>query len=191
MSLSPSPTQEQQWDYLVAALKSEAGLGPPPAGTTSGNRLTALKYVGQSYHLWTDRNPALNPSIGVQLRETPEEVEASQRHKITSIFDMIIGVQSTDASAAARMGAGTKANLEDAMLTLKPIVNDGAGNGIRPVLMDPQYRLLGQTGVYANVATSRIKTVEYEWEVTEGENAQIWAYALITFIATQYNVAIF
>lgn len=187
MALNPQVTAEAQWDYLIALLKSEAGLGPPPAGTTSGNRLTALKYVGQAYALWTKENPA----IGVQLRESPEEVEASQRHKITTVFDMIIGVQSTDASASSRFGANTKANLEDAMLTLKPIINDNAGGGLRGVLMDPQYRNLGLTGIYANAATSKIKNVEYEWEVTEGENARVWAYALITFTAVQLNVAIF
>lgn len=182
MALVRPPLPEAQWDFLVAALKSEAGLGSPPAGTTSGNRLTALQYVGYGYHLWTHKTPA----IGVQLKDTPETQFASQLHKVFTVFDMIVGVQSTDASASARFGANTKANLEDAMLTLKPIVNDYAGgNGLRQVLMDPQYRNLGQTGGYANAMRSQITRVEYEWEVSEGENAQIFAYALVTFEAEQ------
>ena len=36
MALTPSVSAGAQWNYLVAMLKSEAGLGSAPPGTVSG-----------------------------------------------------------------------------------------------------------------------------------------------------------
>jgi hypothetical protein len=181
-NLFPQVLREAQWDYITALLRSEAGLGTAPSGTTSGNRLTALKYVGQSLHLWTEKVPAL----GIQLRTSNESQLAVGRHGLRSTFDIVIGTQSTPASAASRFGAGTKINLEDAMLQLKPIVNDYAGGtGLEFVLKDPQYRLLGTTSGAVNANRSQIESVTYSDYIKEGANGQVWAYAHIVFIAEQ------
>jgi len=187
--LSPAELSDAQWTYLVAALKSEAGLGSPPSGTTSGNRLTGIQYVGAGYHLWTESNP----SIGVQLKECREYNgdafglrSATSRHVFVSTFDIIIGVQSTDATASSRFGANIKANAEDAMFLLRPYISGPSGSpgsGISAVLRDPQYRLLGSTNGQNNCARSQITGIDYEWEIGPGENAQMWAYGLITLQA--------
>jgi hypothetical protein len=167
-------------------LKSEAGLGAAPAGTVSGNRLTSIVYVGKSYYLWEKETP----SIGVQLKSLRERSQVSMKHFVTTQFDIIMGVQSTDATATANNGGQLRqANLEDAMSMLQPLVSDGNGNGLSPVLRDMQYRSLGTStvGAYTQVNAQRtqISDIDYEWSITQGENAQIWAYALVTLIAEQ------
>lgn len=192
--LQPAALANEQWNYIVAMLQAEAGLAAAPAGTSPGNRLAGIKYVGRAYALWTEQVP----TIGVQLREKNEKSSATTRNLVTTTFDIIIGTQSTDASATARNG-GTpvKANLEDAMSQLCAFVDDGSGNGIEPILRDPQYRTLGQTTVNGltqqNAQGSSIVRTLFEWDSSGGEMdtaAQIWAYACITFVAQQ-QVSIF
>ncbi len=193
--LTPGELSAAQWTYLMQVFQAEAGMtgasGPP--GTTPGTRLTGIKYVGKAYALWTEQLP----TIGVQLRSVKQTAGPSRRRWVQTTYDIIVGTQSTDESATARNGSNTKANLEDAMAQLVPFVNDGAGNGIEPVLMDPQYRLLGSTTIndieQNNAQDSWVDEVNFEWDSTGGEsgtNAQIFAYGIVTFSAKQY-IAIF
>lgn len=173
MALSPADLSRAQWDYLVSALNSE---------TQSPGRLQGITYVGKSYQLWTQDPPAL----GVQFKKFTEEPYATSRHLVKTYFDIILAVKSTDATASVRFGANTPANLDDAMEILQPYVSDGSGNGLSPVLRDPQYRTLGTTNGQPNAARSQILDITYEWEIGPGEAPEIWAYALITFMAEQY-----
>jgi hypothetical protein len=179
-SLQPAELSAAQWSYLIAVLKAEAGLGSAPPGTSPGTRLTGVKYIGKAYHMWTDETPA----IGLQLKRAKLLPCASRRKWLYTQFDIIMGVNSTIATAAPN-----KPNLEDAMAQLQPLVSDGQGNGLANVLLDPQYRTLGSSTVNSvvqqNAQTSLTDEVEYEWEVGQGQNAQIVAYALLTFTAKQ------
>ena len=164
-NLDPADLSKAQWDYLVTLLNNE-----------KATRLSGIQYIGKAYQLWSE----VVPSIGVQLKKFTENEYATTRHKVVTTFDIILAVKSTDASAVERFGANTPANLEDAMAILQPYVSDGSGNGLSPVLRDPQYRTLN-----GNAVRSQISDISYEWEIGPGEAPQIWAYALVTFMAEQ------
>ena len=158
-------TAKGQWDYLITTLRAE---------TAAGHRLVGVNYVGKAFQLWNE-NP---PAIGVQLKRCTKTRLATSRRLMTSTFWIVIGVQSTAASAAAHMGANTPPNLEDAMAILEPFVGDASGNGIIPILDDQtNYNM----GGYAMTTLSG--DVEYDWDIKPGNAPQIWAYAQISLTA--------
>jgi len=193
--LNPAELSVAQWNFLVSVLQCEAGLpgAVAPAGVSPGNRLNGIKYVGRGYSLWTKQLP----SIGVQRRSIKLSPGPSQRRWVTTIFDIVIGTQSTDASATTRNGSQQEANLEDAMAQLDPLVSDTSGNGLTNVLIDPQYRTMGQSTVNSitqnNAQNSEIDEINFEWDASGGEletGREIYAYAIFTFVAKAY-IAIF
>lgn len=159
--------QKAQWDAIVALLQAEVN----PSG-----KLSTVKYVGRSAHLWTENSPA----IGVQFNKATVAPYGSMRREMTSTFWIVVGVQSTDATAAANMGADTPPNLEDAMDQLQAIIADGNGNGILPTLNEAQNYSLGGYA-YRMIADS----VECQWEIGPGKPPAIWAYGVISVTVKQ------
>ena len=156
-----------QWDALLAAFSSEAVVG---------KRLDGISYVGRTFDLWTEKAPA----IGVQLMSASVGPSASMQRELTTVYAVVVGCQSTDATASANMGANTPANIEDAMNQVQSFVADGAGNGIIPILCDAANFTLG--GYAYEILSGNVK---YDWQVMPGEEAQIWAYAVIMVTAKQ------
>lgn len=158
-------TLANQWDALVAEIEAEVG---------PSKRLDGIQYVGKAYTLWTKKSPA----IGVQLRDFNLGPVANMQRKLISIFNIVMGMQSTDESAAASMGENTPANGEDAMNRLRQLVIPGDGNGLLAVLNDgANYTLAGSA--YKAIVSSG----GFDWEIGPGAGAQIWAYAAITVTA--------
>lgn len=154
----------QQWSQLMTILSAEM---------VTGKRLASLKDLRKSLHLWT----GIMPAAGVQPQRVSEKPDASRRHLVTTTFNVIVGTE----SVAQTVGNNTTpANLDDAMAQLQVLLDDGQGNGICAVLRDPL-----NFGLSGNAYRTAITSIEYSAELGVGENPELFAYGLITYVAEQ------
>lgn len=158
-----------QWDAIVNQLKNEMALG-------ASGRLSSLKDVRHSIHLWTDSVPA----AGVQIMDISFQEASNHKRLMTCTYAIIVAAQSTEASA----GVNSIPNLDDAMTQVQPLIDDGSGNGIVNVLLDPSFYTVNNFA-----ERSKITGIHYHPEIRPGAPAQIWANVLIDF-ETQQHVGI-
>jgi hypothetical protein len=151
------------WQELYQLIRAQTSAdGPNPTG-----KLAGVNDVQKSISLWTGKAPA----IGVQLRDVPEMPDSPGRHKISLRFAIVVGASSVETDAR-------KANLTDAMASLVPLLADGNGNGLGPLLR-------GNFGLNGLAYRTSISSAEFSWSDIEGAGAgvPIWAYAMYTYVA--------
>ncbi len=130
-------------------------------GTNPTGRLPGIWTVEQSAALTS----GLYPAVGVQLMEVPEEEYATHRHKLTTLFRIILGSSNVGQDDAP-------ASLTLAMQQLSINMSDGIGNGLSEVLRSPQYRTLSD--VWDRLS---IKKITLDWEYQGGTQTAL-AYAV-------------
>lgn len=133
--MSVVTTLKAQWDYIFQALQSNMnyGAGGPGTGTNAAGLLQSVASVEQSE--W----PAFNalPFVGVSLKNwTMQSEYTGPRRKLIAHFEIVAVV---DVVAAGT----TTIKLADAYAKAMAILDDGAGNGILPILLDPSRYTLG------------------------------------------------
>lgn len=160
-----------QWAQIMTILQAQM---------VPGGQLAGLKDLRKSLHLWTGALPA----AGVQLIELTEEPRATRRNLVTTLFHILV---SADSTATVTGSTEVPANLDAALATLQPLVNDGNGNGITAILR-ANFGLVNASGQPLALRT-QVKSVRYYNDIGAGETPQIFAYALIGFEA-QVEVSI-
>jgi hypothetical protein len=109
---------------IVRALASEMNL----TGTNPSGRLQTVKSIGKCRI--NEGVPALYPYIGVEDYTERESPDSTAAREVETIWRVDIQTRST-------------VSLTDAKAQLRPILEDGAGNGVRPILRDPANFSLG------------------------------------------------
>jgi hypothetical protein len=157
------------WTALYDVLESETNIGAtgPGSGSNPTGRLQTCADLRKSIHLWTQRLPA----IGVQSLGYEAARYSTQFDILTIRFHIIAAANSLPSGAVP-------ANMDASNATLQPLISDGSGNGVGPILRDPENFFLGTPGVIE----TWLSGVERSWEVESGQTPQVWSYALFTYI---------
>jgi len=129
-------TLTAQWDYLFSLFQGHMNYGPtgPGSGTNAGGLLQSVASVGKSD--WPEFNAL--PFVGVALKSWSIEQRATSQRKLVATFRVLVAV---DVVA----GGTNVINLADAYAKAMGIIDDGAGNGIIPILNLPSSFGLGNT----------------------------------------------
>jgi hypothetical protein len=165
------------WDFVVEVLAREQnfGAGGPGTGTNSAGRLQTVAQVDKS--TWPTFETF--PYVGAQFRNFTEDTYGAQRfHKFQAYFDLIAIIQ----VQAANENVLQLGNAWDA---LRPIVNDGNGNGMFPILRDAQYYNLGYSASgQANCEMHQVTDLSFNWdEAPVGSGTIYVAFASATIRA--------
>jgi hypothetical protein len=154
-------------DALITSI--EAQMAP-------GGQLATLKYVGKSPQFQTGLVPACSVWAGGWA---PPEPFARRTLKVTLPFEITI--------AASSAGATNRvANLDDALVALQPLVDDGNGNGIIPLLNNPATFGLGSDGVSTNASESWLGKGVFIPDIREGAGQTCWVYFVVEYHAVTY-----
>ncbi len=156
------------WNAIIALIAAQMG---------TGGTLSTLLDVRKSAQFSTDLVPAAAVQwMGAETRPYSNRVRLATHH-----FRIALAANSIEPPPT--VGTQRVANLDDAMSALQPLIDDGAGNGIVPLLGQPANFGLG------NLAQeTQVVKVEMSWEIREGAGQIIWAYAFIDFDAVvQYR----
>lgn len=160
MPSNVGPTAQTQaiWTALLAILKAEVA---------PGKRLATIADVRKSIHFWTKTN---GPLLGVQPLEWQYLEHYSQHRRIIKVrFLIAVAAFSTESPSRP-------ANLDDALATLQTLLDDGNGNGVEPIIHDPQNILLG--GIAAQTNLSRC---QYDWQIRPDADQRTCAYGVYDY----------
>lgn len=151
----PLPTQSRWplvWDTLFGQLQSES---------LTGGRIAGVKTVTHTQY------PSMSnvfPAVGVQLVKATWEVIGQRRRRERAQFAVVLFTLAAPTDSAADP-------IENAIVALRPLVNDGQGNGLEPIL--------NSAGVY--LAPFSVQTVltdiEYDILPNPDQQSQAVAYA--------------
>ena len=164
--------ESKVWTALLACIQAEINIGAsgPGTGTNPNGRLQTCADLRKSIHLFTGRLPA----IGVQSLGYKSERYSTHHDLLTISFHIIVAANSMPNGA-------TPANMDDANANLQPLVSDGLGNGLGPILRDPVNFALAP--YVAGISETWLSGLERSWEVKDGQDAQVIAYGLFMYEA--------
>lgn len=152
------------WTALYNTILSETVL----AGANPTGRLQTCKDLRKSIHLFTGNLPA----IGVQSLGWQAERYSTVHDLLTLRFHIIVAANSKPVTA-------TPANMDDANANLQPLISDGSGNGLGPILRDGENFAL--TRFMTGVSETWLSQLERSWEIKEGQDPQVIAYGLYMY----------
>lgn len=140
------------WDILYSQLVTETG----PTG-----RISTVKAV--THHQYPSTTNQF-PSVGVQFTKASWEIIGQRTRRETGQFAIVaftIAAPTDDVADA----------IEAAVVALRPLVNDGNGNGLEPIL--------NGIGAYLGGASIRtmLSDIEYDILPNPDQSAQAIAYA--------------
>lgn len=165
-------TLNSQWTFLFDLFQSNMNFGANGAGTgtnTSG-LLQSVASVGRSE--WPEFNAL--PFVGVALKDWDESEYASQKRKLVSQFQIVAVV---DVVASGVTTISLAAAYQNAM----SILSDGNGNGILPLLHDPNNYFLG-----GNAYKIVPRKGKMDWaNKPAGKGTDYVAYATVMLFAEQ------
>jgi hypothetical protein len=156
-------------ESLVSLIRSEN----VPEG-----RLATLKDVRSSSQFSTGKAPA----CAVMPVGWPDPQPHAQRRLKTVITTEIIMAVRSIITPPAGDQPGRIATEDDALAQMKPLVDDGCGNGIVAILNDRGTFGLGIAGV----SESRIGKGEFYPVIKEGDQQSIWLYFSVLYYCTVY-----
>ena len=136
MANSYGTTIVAQWNYLFSALPANMNFSPggPGTGTNAGGLLQSVATIGKSE--WPEFNAL--PFVGVAPKTWNVDQMAAGQRKLTVVHQIVAVV---DVVAAG----SNVIQLADAYAKVMDIIDDGAGNGILPILNAPDNFGLGGT----------------------------------------------
>lgn len=115
-ALGNSERSFQQWDVLLTLIRNAA---------VPGGQLAAINLVESV----APPEQGVFPVVGVQFSDYAETTYGNRTHKITSTFDVVVAVQQKFDARSPIVDTTSSA-----LTALRPLVNDGAGNGMSPLL---------------------------------------------------------
>jgi hypothetical protein len=146
-----------------------------------GGQMAMLQDVRPSAQFSTQVVPAC--AVMIDSLGDPQPF-AQRMMKTTLDFEITLAANSVEVKPTAN-AAGQIADLGVAMQTLKPLIDDGNGNGIMAILTAPStFRLGASTTTNAGdgVMQSRPGRGEFFYEVREGSQQSIWAYFVVHYL---------
>ena len=163
MSISASIQAFAMWDTLYTSIKNEAA---------PTKRLAPLVDVRKSAQLARGTGPCCAVQLTAWQHVAPY---GTRRQELDVEFKIMLGAPSigVDGTTTARDG-----NLDDAMASLRAVVDDGNGNGLVAVLNDPATFALG-----GNAMQSRLGDAHFDWDLRAGPTQTVWAYFLQIYTA--------
>ncbi len=177
MAASFATTLKAQWDYLFTLFQGHMnfGAGGPGTGTNTAGLLQSVASVGKSE--WPEFNAL--PFVGVALKSWNIDSLAAGQRKLVAVFQIVAVV---DVVAAG----GNVINLADAYAKAMTIIDDGAGNGLMPILNAPSSFGLGATCSKIIPRQGRL-----DWaNKPSGKGTDYVAYASIMLSTENYNTPI-
>lgn len=164
------------WAALVAILQAQmnvgtiAGIPTLRAGTNPTGKLQGVKAVGKS----SFPDFAALPFVGVQLERSRQDVYSAPRgFKVHHDFTISVVVEVEAAGDAI-------ISLDDGMAALQAILDDGAGNGVYPILMTRANFSLGGI-TYESMVTE----ISYSWDRSPAGKGQNY----VAFAAIKYEAS--
>jgi hypothetical protein len=167
------------WDFVVEILAREQNFGTAPGnGTNPAARLQTVAMVDKS--TWPTFETF--PYVGVQFRNFTEDLYGAKRfHQFEAYFDLVAVVQVTAVNENVLQ-------LSDAWSALRPIINDGNGNGMFPILRDAQYYNLGysQSG-QGNCEMHQVTDLSFNWDEAPVGSGTIYVAFASATIKAQFS----
>lgn len=149
------------WTALYNLLNAQA---------MAGGKLATVKSVIMGAQFASQ----LVPAIAIDLESWNAQWFAARRRKVTIAYRIYVAASSVQ--TATRI-----ANLKDARASLAPILDDGNGNGIEPILGLPANFAAGNIAWEGSLKSYRVAS-----EIREGENQEVWAYGIYDYEAITF-----
>ncbi len=180
MNITPETVAYAQRDYIYNLFKSQVNVdnnGIPGNGPNTGGTLQKVASLGRK-SIWPSFT--LLPFVGVQLLEQKEALSASGRkHEITTDFHVGVSVKVLGTAEEILQ-------VDDALDELETLCDDGAGNGVCPILRANSAYNLGSlidpSGVTRlNAEMNYLPSIKYAWdERPSSKGVSYFAYAIIS-----------
>lgn len=154
----------------------------------AGGKLANLVNLRKSKHL--AQNAVVNPSDvvgGIQMlgHSPPRPYEAGglRRREVDVKFEILLAARSQRVAAAPGM-TGRIAILDDALETLRPVIDDGNGRGVIGMLNNPSIFGIPVSGVQLVMQSTLGEGRFYEDIEGEGADQSVWGIYVVDYIAT-------
>jgi hypothetical protein len=175
--MSADEQSRTMWNALMAILQAEM---------TPTGRLSTVQDLRRGAQLWRQ----VSPAIGVQHLGYKSMPNASHRRLVNVEFLIVVGAASVSTmdNTQSPPVMTKKANLDDANALLDPILSDGSGNGVGPVLNDAADNGLLYNG--AKLANrSHVTMLSRTWDENVGDDnvERVWSFASYHYVAETFT----